>query len=182
MKNGSPTTIQLKKSWIKKGERRKQSQNMDWRGRRCCVCVCVCVCVWDWKGIVHYELLSSNQTINSELYCELQRLQQAIERKWPELINRRGVIFHHDNARPYTSVMTRQKLRQLGWEVLMHPPYSPDIAPSDYHLCRSLQNSLNGVKFQKRSVKITWSSFSIRNHRNSIAMKLWLCPKNGKIL
>ena len=31
----------------------------------------VCVCVgWDWKGIVHYELLSSNQTINSELYCE----------------------------------------------------------------------------------------------------------------
>ena len=91
------------------------------------MCVCVCVCVWDWKGIVHYELLSSNQTINSELYCELQRLQQAIERKWPELINRRGVIFHHDNARPYTSVMTRQKLRQLGWEVLMHPPYSPDI-------------------------------------------------------
>jgi len=37
---------------------------------------------WDWRGIVHYELLSSNQTINSELYCEqLQRLQQAIERK-----------------------------------------------------------------------------------------------------
>jgi len=43
--------------------------------------------------------LSSNQTINSELYCEqLQRLQQAIERKRPELINRRGVVFYHDNA------------------------------------------------------------------------------------
>jgi len=57
---------------------------------------------WDWKGIVHYELLSSNQTINSELYCEqLQRLQQAIERKRPKLINRRGVVFHHDNARSH---------------------------------------------------------------------------------
>jgi len=80
------------------------------------------VCVgWDWKGIVHYELLSSNQRINSEFYCEqLQRLQQAIERKRPELINTRGVIFYHDNARPYTSLMTRQKLRELGWEVLMH--------------------------------------------------------------
>ena len=88
------------------------------------------LCVWwDWKEIVHYELLSSNQTINSELYCEqLQRLQQAIERKRPELINRRGVVFHHDNARPHTSLMTWQKLRELGWEVLMHPPYSPDIA------------------------------------------------------
>jgi len=40
--------------------------------------------------------------------------------------------------------MTRQKLRELGWEVLMHPPYSPDLTPSDYHLFRSLQNSLDG--------------------------------------
>ena len=55
-------------------------------------------------------------------------------------------VFHHDNARPHTSLVTRQQLRQLGWEVLMHPPYSPDLAPSDYHLFRSLQNSLNGVK------------------------------------
>jgi len=48
------------------------------------------------------ELLSSNQTINSELYYEqLQRLQQAIERKRPELINRRDVVFYHDNARPH---------------------------------------------------------------------------------
>jgi len=111
----------------------------------------VTLCVWDWKGIVHYELLSSNQTINSEFYCEqLQRLQQVIESKRPELINRRGVVFHHDNARPHTSLMTRQKLRELGWKVLMHPPYSPDIASSDYHLFRSLQNSLNGIKLASK--------------------------------
>jgi len=68
----------------------------------------------------------------------------------PELINRRGIVFHHDNARPHTSLMTRQKLRELDWEVLMHPPYSLDIAPSDYHLFRSLQNSLNGVKLASK--------------------------------
>jgi len=44
------------------------------------------------------------------------------------------------------------KLRGLGWEVLMHPPYSPDIAPSDYHLFRSLQNSLNGIKLASKEV------------------------------
>ena len=43
--------------------------------------------------------------------------------------------------------MTRQKLLQLGWEVLNHPPYSPDIAPLDFHIFQSLQNSLNGKKF-----------------------------------
>ena len=43
--------------------------------------------------------------------------------------------------------MTTPKLLQLGWEVLIHPPYSPDITPSDFHLFRSLQNSLNGKNF-----------------------------------
>ncbi|KAJ0172890.1 hypothetical protein K1T71_011066 [Dendrolimus kikuchii] len=84
------------------------------------------LCVWwDWKGIIHYELLPPGRTIDSELYCEqLMRLKQKVERKRPELINRRGVVFHHDNARPHTSLATQQQLRQSGWEVLMHPPYS----------------------------------------------------------
>ena len=43
--------------------------------------------------------------------------------------------------------MTRQKLSQLGWEVLIHAPYSPDIAPLDFCLFQSLQNSLNGKNF-----------------------------------
>ena len=43
--------------------------------------------------------------------------------------------------------MTRQKLLQLVWEVLFHLPYSPDIAPLDFHLFWSLQNSLNGKNF-----------------------------------
>lgn len=64
-------------------------------------------------------------------------------------MNRKSVVFHHDNARPHTSLVTRQQLFQLGWDVLPHPhpPYSPDIAPSDYHLFRSLQNALNGKTF-----------------------------------
>ncbi|GFW70638.1 transposase [Trichonephila clavipes] len=56
----------------------------------------------------------------------------------PELANRRGVVFHQNNARPHTSVVTRQNLWELGWEVLMHPPYSPDMPPSDYHLFLAL--------------------------------------------
>ena len=43
--------------------------------------------------------------------------------------------------------MTRQKLLQHGWEVLIHLLYSPDIAPSDFHLFGSSQNSLRGKNF-----------------------------------
>ncbi|XP_015189019.1 PREDICTED: histone-lysine N-methyltransferase SETMAR-like [Polistes dominula] len=112
----------------------------------------VMLCVWwDWKGIVYYELLSPGQMIDSNLYCQqLDKVHQAIEIKRPELINSEGIVFHHDNARSYTSLETHQKLRGLGWEVLMHPPYSPDLAPSDYHLFRPLQSSLNGVKLTSK--------------------------------
>ena len=30
---------------------------------------------------------------------------------------------------------------------MLHPPYSPDLAPLDYYLFQSLQNSLNGKTF-----------------------------------
>ena len=86
--------------------------------------------------------------INSNKYCpQLDQLKAALDKKHPELVNRKHIIFHQDNARLHVSLMTRQKLLQLGWEVLIHPPYSPDVAPSDFHLFRSLQISLNGKNF-----------------------------------
>ena len=63
------------------------------------------------------------------------------------MVNREGIIFHHDNAIPHTFLATRQKLLRLGWEVMLHPPYSPNLAPSDYYLFRFLQNSWNGKTF-----------------------------------
>jgi len=109
------------------------------------------LCVsWDWKEVVHYELLPG-KTIVSDLYCEqLMRLEQSIQKKWPELINKKDVILHHDNARSHTSLMTRQKLGKLGWEVLMHPPYNSDLASSDCHLFWSLQSFLNKVNLNSK--------------------------------
>ena len=58
----------------------------------------------------------------------------------------------------------RFEKQKVLMEVLMHPPYSLDLALSDYHLFDSLQNSLNRVKLaSKRPVKITWLGFSPRN-------------------
>jgi hypothetical protein len=43
--------------------------------------------------------------------------------------------------------MTKAAIQELNWEILPHPPYSPDLAPSDYHLFRSLSNNRRGVSF-----------------------------------
>ncbi len=44
--------------------------------------------------------------------------------------------------------MTKAKLEELGFEVLPHPPYSPDLAPSDYCLFRSLQHHIRDMEFK----------------------------------
>ena len=79
---------------------------------------------WDFKAIVYFELVSRNQTVNKNVYCrQLMKLDKEIKEKRPELATRKGFIFHQDNARPHTSLVTRKKLLESGWEVMPHPPY-----------------------------------------------------------
>ncbi|CAK9834541.1 Mariner Mos1 transposase [Anthophora retusa] len=113
----------------------------------------VLLCIWwDWKGVVYYELLPQGDTINADKYCnQLDQLKAAIAEKRPELANRRGVVFHHHNARPHIALAVRQKLLQFDWDVLPHPPYSPDLAPSDYYLFLSLKNSHRSKSFKSIS-------------------------------
>ena len=102
---------------------------------------------WVWKGVLYYELLLGNQTIISNKYCsQLDQLKATLNEKHPELVTRKLIIFHQDNARPHVSLMIRQKLLQLGWEVLIPPAYLPDTAPSNFCLFWSLPNYLNGKK------------------------------------
>ena len=85
-----------------------------------------------------------------EKWITYDNTERKQSKKRPELINRKGVLFHHDNARPHISLVTGQKLKELGWEASMHPPYNPDLSPSDYHLFWSLMNSLNCVKLASK--------------------------------
>lgn len=135
-----------KRSWSKKDEAPQTIAKPTLTLRKVMLSV-----FWDWKGIVHYELLEPGQTVDSLFYCDqLERLNQAMKKIRPDLVNRKSVVFHHDNARPHTSLMTRKKLKDLNWEVLMHPAYSPDLAPSDYHLFRDMQNFFNGLSMTSR--------------------------------
>ena len=38
-------------------------------------------------------------------------------------------------------------VRALKFEVLKHPPYSPELAPSDFHLFGPMKEHLRGQKF-----------------------------------
>lgn len=102
---------------------------------------------WYFGGVIHWELLEKGQSVNSDLYCaQLERVNEKIRSSHRNL-HRSGVILLHDNARPHVSKQTKDVIAGLGWEVLNHPPYSPDISPTDYHLFRSMAHSLAGQSF-----------------------------------
>ncbi len=83
---------------------------------------------WDMRGSIYCHYLEDRRTVNSESYCKVLRdkLRLAIWEKRRGLI-RRDVILQHDSAPPHAAHLTRGTLEELGWEVLIHPPYSTDL-------------------------------------------------------
>ena len=115
---------------------------------------------WDMRGVLLVEFQEHGRTVNASSYCSLlERLKAAIRTKRRGLLTQ-GVILLHDNARPHTARLTLETVEQLGLEVLPHPPYSPDLAPSDYHLFGPMKKMLGGQKFasdaEVQSVVCQW--------------------------
>jgi len=78
---------------------------------------------------------------------QLMRLSRALKEKRAHYYYRHDkIILLHDNARPHVAAPVKTYLETLKWEVLPHPPYSPDIAPSD-HLFRSMTHDLSEQHF-----------------------------------
>jgi len=57
------------------------------------------------------------------------------------------VLLLYDNARHHSANQTTATLRSFKWEVLQHPPYNPDLSPSDFHLFGPLKHHLSGERF-----------------------------------
>lgn len=92
---------------------------------------------WSVKGIVHWELLPRGLTLTADYYCaQLDRVADELRGKQEK------VFLLHDNAKPHVAKRTCQKIKDLRWTILPHPPYSPDLSPTDYHLFRSLSHFL----------------------------------------
>jgi histone-lysine N-methyltransferase SETMAR len=59
-----------------------------------------------------------------------------------------GVLLLDDNARPHSVAATVNLLNSWGWEILRHPPFSPDLQPSDFHLVfQKMKKHLRGQRF-----------------------------------
>jgi len=101
----------------------------------------------DQDGILLVDYLPKGQTINAEYYSSLLvQLKDILKEK------RRGkvtkvVLFLHDSAPAHRALASQKKLAYLGFRCLDHPPCSPDLAPSDYHLFPGIKKNLKARHF-----------------------------------
>ncbi|CAO4387804.1 unnamed protein product [Caenorhabditis nigoni] len=138
-----------KRQWLSTGEQAKTTPKPEIHGKKVMLCVW-----WNSKGLVYFEVLEKGQTVTADLYKrQLDQVQQSLRRLG---VDTSTTKFLHDNARPHVAKVTQQKIEELGWEIFGHPPYSPDLAPSDFHLFRSMQHSLAEMHFKSRDEIEKW--------------------------
>ena len=100
--------------------------------------LCQVCSVWPARGFATHVQLN------------LKKLKRAVQRKRPQMSDKR-VLLLHDNTRPHTAHATVNLLERWGWEILQDPPYSPDLAPSDFHLFPNTKKTSSC-----KAIQITW--------------------------
>ncbi|KOC63620.1 Histone-lysine N-methyltransferase SETMAR [Habropoda laboriosa] len=99
-----------------------------------------------------YNFLKSGEAVTAVKCCpEIDKMHKKLKDLCPILVNLKGPILSHDNVRPHVSQITVQKLNELGYETLPHPPYSPDLSPTYYHLFNHLENFLREKNFKTQA-------------------------------
>jgi len=74
------------------------------------------------------------------------QLKDILKEKRSGKITKR-VLFLHDNIPAHRALATQKELAYPGFQCLNHPPCSPDLAPSDYHLFPGLKKQLKSRHF-----------------------------------
>lgn len=101
---------------------------------------------WDDNGILLLDFAGAETKINSNYYCNL--VQQVRKKRRKSRVCE--LFFLADNAPIHTSQQSSTTVAASGLTVLSHPPYSPDLAPSDFFLFRHLKQALRGRRFDSK--------------------------------
>jgi len=149
--------VAIDETWIRDFEPELKSQSSEWRGkgsprpkkfkRAQSNVKQMMIFVYDCTGVIMTDRVPSGTTVTAAYYRQfLQKLRRKMHANRPDLLEN-GVLILHDNARPHLGKDVRELLDGYSWEVLTHPPYSPDMSPPDFDLFPKLKINMCGVRF-----------------------------------
>jgi transposase len=103
--------------------------------------------VWNTKRFHVVEILPKGVKFNAGYFCN--SILRALVPDDGD-VGRRKMVIHHDNARPHAAWRTRAFMDENSMKPAPHPPYSPDLAPSDFSLFGYVKGRLTGQMFESR--------------------------------
>ena len=110
---------------------------------------------WDAKGVIMLDFLPKRSTITGVYYANLlDQLRTAIREKRRGKLSK-GVLLQQDNARVHTCKVAMDAVERNGYELIPHPAYSPDLAPSDFFLFLNLKKDIRGLHFRSDEEVVT---------------------------
>ena len=130
----------------------------------------------DSQGPILETYQERGTTVTSATYCDmLQREPKPAIRSKRRRKLSKEIMLLQDNARPHTAAHTLETLKQLKWEAMEHPAYSPDLVSSDFHLFGLLKNALPGRRFSCNDVKAVVHQWlrTQQKHFLLMALKSW---------
>ena len=103
---------------------------------------------WDAQGVILLDFLAKKRTITGVYYANsLDQLRIAIREKRRGKFSK-GILLQQDKARVHTCKIAMDAVERNGYELIPHPAYSPDLAPSDYFLFPNLKKDIRGRHFR----------------------------------
>ena len=121
----------------------------------------MCAVFWNKRGMILLDFLKTRQTINSDCYImTLTKLKVQISRVRPE--KKTTFLLQLNNTRFHTSVKTIEHTAHLGWTILPHALYRPDLVPSKFHLFGPVKDVLDRQHLPSQHHHCV--SFEIGNH------------------
>jgi hypothetical protein len=102
------------------------------------------IIAWDPLGFPLIVAFPNGRTFNAEDYRH--NILVALTQFQPEDDGRKLVV-HTDNARVHTAQKCRTFCEENRLRLAPHPPYSSDLAPSDFFLLGYVKKRFKGMVF-----------------------------------
>ena len=104
---------------------------------------------WDELGVILEDCVSRGNTVTSAKYVDLLKnhSRPAVKSKQRGFLST-DVLLQHENARLHTARSTAATIQDLSFESLPNPPYSPDIAASDFNVFGPLKEAMGCKSFR----------------------------------
>ncbi len=103
---------------------------------------------FDYTGMIGMYMMPYGCILHQYVYVHFLRkiLRPKVQQICSQMLD--GVIILHDNTYPHIATSVTTVFQEYGWEVLNHPPYSPDLSPQIKTHSQNLRNPL-GDSFQQ---------------------------------